>query len=84
MKPREEVRGPNDRGTAEENTEKPEEQVALEPVGGPPSGFRNLVGKENGEWTAGPSLLAHGTIWMLIVALISVTVAFIRGEMDPG
>jgi ABC-2 type transport system permease protein len=84
VKSREEVLGPNDRGTAEKNTEKPEEQVALEPVGGPPSGFRNLVGKENGEWAAGPSLAAHGMIWMFIVALISAAVAFIRGEMEPG
>ena len=74
----------NDRETADKNMEKPEEQDALEPVGGPLSGFRNLVDKENGEWTAGPSLLAHGAIWMLIVALISVAVAFIRGEMEPG
>jgi ABC-2 type transport system permease protein len=74
----------NDRETADKNMEKPEEQIALEPVGGPLSGFRNLVDKENGEWVAGPSLLAHGTIWMLIVALISVVVAFIRGEMEPG
>ena len=83
MKPRETL-GTNGRRTADEDTEKPEERPALRPVGGPLSGFRNLVGKENGEWTAGPSLLAHGTIWMLIVALISVAVAFIRGEMEPG
>ncbi len=74
----------NDRKTANKDMEKPEEQAALKQVGGTLSGFRNLVGKENGEWTAGPSLLAHGTIWMLIVALISVAVAFIRGEMEPG
>jgi ABC-2 type transport system permease protein len=74
----------NDRETADKNVEKPEEQGTLEPFGGPLSGFRNLVDKENGEWTAGPSLLAHGAIWMLIVALISVAVAFIRGEMEPG
>jgi ABC-2 type transport system permease protein len=74
----------NDRKTADKNMEEPEEQAALEPVEGSLSGFRNLVGKENGEWIAGPSLLAHGTIWMSIVALISVAVAFIRGEMEPG
>ncbi len=74
----------NDRETADKNIEKPEERAVLEPVGGPLSGFRNLVGKENCEWTAGLSLLAHATIWMLIVALISVAVAFIRGEMEPG
>jgi ABC-2 type transport system permease protein len=74
----------NDRETTDKNMEKPEEQTTLEPVGSSLSGFRNLVGKENGEWVAGPSLLAHGTIWMLIVALISVVVAFIRGEMEPG
>ena len=74
----------NGRKTADKDTEKPEERVALKPVGGPLSGFRNLVGKENSEWTTGPSLLAHGTIWMLIVALISVAVAFIRGQMEPG
>jgi ABC-2 type transport system permease protein len=73
----------NDRETADKAMKKPEERAALEPAGGSLSGFRNLVGKENGEWTAGPSLLAHGTIWMLIVALISVAVAFVRGEMEP-
>ncbi|HSK86255.1 MAG TPA: hypothetical protein VK902_23025 [Rubrobacter sp.] len=83
MKPRETLET-NDRESADKNLEKPEERAVLEPVEGPLSGFRNLVGKENGEWTAGPSLLAHGTIWMLIVALISVAVAFIRGEMEPG
>jgi ABC-2 type transport system permease protein len=74
----------NDWKNAEKNMEKPEGRASLEPVEGPLSGFRNLVSKENGEWTAGPSLPAHGMIWMLIVALISVVVAFIRGEMEPG
>ena len=84
MKPRE-VLGPDDRGTADKNTEKPDRRAtALEPVEGPLSGFRNLVGKENGEWAAGPSLLAHGMIWLFVVALISVAVAFIRREMEPG
>ncbi|MGH3089533.1 MAG: hypothetical protein ACRDSJ_19770 [Rubrobacteraceae bacterium] len=63
---------------------KPRERAALEPVEENFSGFRNLVGKENGEWTTGLSLVAHGAIWMLIVALISVVIAFIRGEMEPG
>ena len=83
MKPRETLET-NGRKTADKDIEKSEERDALKPSRGPLSGFRNLVGKENGEWTAGPSLLAHGTIWMLIVALISVAVAFIRGEMEPG
>ena len=83
MKPRETLET-NDRETARKKVEKPEGQIALEPVGGPLSGFRNLVSKENGEWVAGPSLLAHGVIWMLIVALISAAVDFIRGEMEPG
>ena len=61
-----------------------QQAAALEPVEGSLSSFRNLVGKENGEWTTGPSLLAHGVIWMIIVALISVVVAFVRGEMEPG
>jgi ABC-2 type transport system permease protein len=71
---------PKDRGTARKNPEKP----APEPTEASLSGFRNLVGKETGEWAAGPSLLAHGMIWMLIVALTSVAVAFVRGEMEPG
>lgn len=82
MKPEETI-GTNHR-RADETTEKPGERAALEPAEGPLSSFRNLVGKENGEWTAGPSLLAHGVIWMLIVAVISAVVAFIRGEMEPG
>jgi ABC-2 type transport system permease protein len=83
VKPRETLET-HGRKFVDKDTEKPEEQATLKPGGGSLSGFRNLVGKENGEWTAGPSLLAHGTIWMLIVALISVAVAFIRGEMEPG
>jgi ABC-2 type transport system permease protein len=83
VKPRETLET-NDRKIVERDMGKPEERAALKPGGGPLSGFRNLVGKENGEWTAGPSLLAHGTIWMFIVALISVAVAYIRGEMEPG
>jgi ABC-2 type transport system permease protein len=83
MKPRDALE-PNDRGIAEGRAEEAEERAALEPVGGAPGGFRNLAGKENTEWTAGPSLMAHGIIWLFIVALISVAIAFIRGEMEPG
>ncbi len=61
-----------------------EERASLEPAEGSLSGFRNLVGKENGEWTSGFALVAHGAIWMLIVAIISVVIAFIRGQMEPG
>jgi ABC-2 type transport system permease protein len=56
----------------------------LEPAKGSLNGFRNLVGKENGEWTSGFALIAHGAIWMLIVAIISVVIAYIRGEMEPA
>ena len=59
-------------------------RTVLQPVGGPPSGFRNLVAKENAEWAAGPSLLAHAAIWILIVAVVSAVIAFVRGEMEPG
>ena len=83
VKPRDALE-PNNRGIAGRRAEKPEERVALGPVGGNSSGFRNLAGKENGEWTAGPSLVVHGMIWTFIVALISVAVAFFRGEMEPG
>ncbi len=58
--------------------------AALEPIEAPAGGFRNLIGKENGEWAAGPSLLAHAVIWILIVAVISAVIAFVRGEMEPG
>lgn len=61
-----------------------EERSSLQPVSGSLSGFRNLLGKENGEWTSGFSLIAHGAVWMLIVAIISVIIAFIRGQMEPG
>ncbi|MGB3632663.1 MAG: ABC transporter permease subunit [Rubrobacteraceae bacterium] len=57
-----------------------EERDVLEPAKGSLNGFRNLLGKENGEWTRGLSLVAHLAIWMLIVALVSVAVAFFRGE----
>ena len=78
MKPRQTLE-PNDRGIAGKKANRIEE-----PAAGPPGGFRNLVGKENGEWTTGPSLLAQGVIWVFVVTLISVVVAFIRGEMEPG
>ena len=58
--------------------------AALEPIEAPAGGFRNLIGKENGEWAAGPSLLAHVVIWILIVAVLSAVIAFVRGEMEPG
>lgn len=79
-----EVPEPDDRGTAEGDAREPGERAALEPAGRAPSGFRNLVAKENGEWAAGPSLLAHAAIWILIVAVISAVIAFVRGEMEPG
>jgi ABC-2 type transport system permease protein len=72
------------RVTAGEERREPEEQTSLESAKESLSGFRNLVGKENGEWTRGLSLVAHLAIWMLIVALVSVAVAFVRGEMEPG
>lgn len=75
---------PDDRSVAEGDVREPGGRVVLEPVGGPPSGFRNLVAKENGEWAAGPSLLVHAVIWILIVAVISAVIAFVRGEMEPG
>jgi ABC-2 type transport system permease protein len=78
------AREPKDRETSEKNPEEPEERPTPEPTEASLSGFRNLVGKETSEWAAGPSLLAHGIIWMLIVALISVAVAFVRGEMEPS
>ncbi len=53
--------------------------AALEPIEAPAGGFRNLIGKENGEWAAGPSLLAHAVIWILIVAVLSAVIAFVRG-----
>ena len=58
--------------------------AALEPIEAPAGGFRNLIGKENDEWVAGPSLLAHAVIWILIVAVLSAVIAFVRGEMEPG
>ncbi|AHY45564.1 ABC-2 family transporter protein [Rubrobacter radiotolerans] len=61
-----------------------EREELLRPVEGPLSGFRNLVGKENGEWTRGPAIIAHGVIWMVIVAFISAAIAYIRGEMEPS
>ncbi|TCJ20761.1 ABC transporter permease [Rubrobacter taiwanensis] len=59
------------------------DSAALRPANEPLNGFRNLIEKENLEWKRGPALIAHGAIWMLIVALISAAVAFIRGEMEP-
>lgn len=62
----------------------PEDSAALERSEERLDGFRNLVSKENGEWTTGLSLVAHAAIWLLIVALVSVVVAFVRGEMEPS
>jgi ABC-2 type transport system permease protein len=68
----------------EETAPRGEGGPSLRPATGSLSGFRNLLGKENGEWTSGFSLIAHGAIWMLIVAIISVVIAFVRGQMEPG
>ena len=69
---------------ADEQPQELAEQESLEPAKETLSGFRNLVGKENGEWTTGLSLVAHLVIWMLIVALVSVAVAFVRGEIGAS
>ena len=72
------------RVASEEESRELEEQNILEPADESLSGFRNLIGKENGEWTRGLSLVAHLAIWMFIVALISVAVAFVQGERETG
>jgi ABC-2 type transport system permease protein len=83
VRPRE-VLGSGDRRTVKEGAREPVGQDAPQPVEGTPSGFRNLVTKENSQWVSGPSLLAHAVIWILIVAVISAVIAFVRGEMEPG
>ena len=80
----EETQKPDDHKTAAKDAEAPEGWANLEPIEAPAGGFRNLLGRENGEWAAGPSLLAHAVIWILIVAVISAVIAFVRGEMEPG
>ena len=75
---------PDDHEAAARDAEAPDGRAALEPIEAPAGGFRNLIGKENGEWAAGPSLLAHAVIWILIVAVLSAVIAFVRGEMEPG
>lgn len=63
----------------------PPEQATLQPAKESLSGFRNLLGKENSEWTTGFTLIVHGAIWVLIVALVSAAVAFVGariGEYD--
>ena len=72
------------RAATGEKAREPDEQGVLEPAKESLSGFRNLVGKENGEWTTGPSLVANLAIWILIVALVSVAVAFVRDEVLPN
>jgi ABC-2 type transport system permease protein len=78
------TRKPGDHKTDARDAETPDGPAALEPIETPAGGFRNLLGKENGEWAAGPSLLAHAVIWILIVAVLSAVIAFVRGEMEPG
>ena len=79
-----ETQKPDDHRTTARDAQTPEGPAALEPIEAPAGGFRNLLGRENGEWAAGPSLLAHAVIWILIVAVISAVIAFVRGEMEPG
>ena len=79
-----ETQKPDGHEAAAKGAETPDGLAALEPIEAPAGGFRNLLGKENGEWAAGPSLLAHAIIWILIVAVISAVIAFVRGEMEPG
>ena len=80
----EETQKPDDHKTAARDAEAPDGRADLEPIEAPAGGFRNLLSRENGEWAAGPSLLAHAAIWILIVAVISAVIAFVRGEMEPG
>lgn len=52
----------------------------LRPAGPALGGFRNLVDKENREWTAGWSWLVHGVVWLLLVAGLPLVVGFIRAR----
>lgn len=52
----------------------------LQPAGPSLGGFRNLVDKENREWTSGWSWLVHGVAWLLLVAGLPLVVGFIRAQ----
>lgn len=79
MKPKESVGAPSGAEPVE-----PLEKATPERADGFMSGFKNLVGKENGEWVTGASLVVHSAIWLLVVALVSVAVAFVRSEVLPN
>ena len=72
------------RGSGAENTGEPERAAGLEPVQGPLSGFKNLMGKENSEWASGWSWIVHGAIWLLLVAGAPLIVAFVRTSVSSG
>jgi ABC-2 type transport system permease protein len=80
----EETQKPDDHKAAAKDAETPGGRAALKPIEAPAGGFRNLLGRENGEWAAGPAPLAHAVIWIIIVAAVSAVIAFVRGEMEPG
>lgn len=57
-------------------------QRELQPAAPALGGFKNLVDKENREWLAGFSWLAHGAIWLILVAGTPLVVSFIRAQGD--
>ncbi|MDN5697858.1 MAG: ABC transporter permease subunit, partial [Rubrobacter sp.] len=54
----------------------------LQPAAPALGGFKNLMDKENREWMSGWSWLAHGAIWLLLVAGTPLLGSFIRAQGD--
>lgn len=52
----------------------------LQPAAPALGGFKNLVDKENREWLSGWSWLAHGAVWLFLVAGTPLVVSFIRAQ----
>jgi ABC-2 type transport system permease protein len=53
------------------------------PSGGPLGGFRNLARKENKDWASDFLWLAHGVIWLILVAGTPLVVSFVRTRISP-
>lgn len=59
------------------------QELVPRPSGGPLGGFGNLARKENKGWVSDFLWLAHGVIWLVLVAGTPLVVSFVRTRISP-